>query len=244
MNKPILKILALTLVVLFAGQNLAVADSGQGFLDRLLQRHFSPIPEARMPLKQAQDPAVARLLERIQNRFSQVRAVQADFSQTAASPYHHGAQTVNGHLVLRGTQYRVETPDQTIVTDGRTTWVHMKHDRQVLINNYVEDETTFSINDFFFNFADNYNVRRVEPVTLEGQRHFRMHLTPRQQDSFFQEATIWLRDRDTMITRVQVLDANETTMTFNLRNVVLNPTLDGSTFSFTPPRGSEIVDLR
>jgi outer membrane lipoprotein carrier protein len=213
MNKQILRTLTIGLVVLIAGQGSVFAQSS------------------------------SRLLDRMQSRFSTIRTLSADFSQTVNSPFH-GTQSLDGNLVMRGNQYRVETPQQTLVTDGRTTWVHNRQENQVLVNQYQKDETTFSVNDFFFNFNDQFRVRRIATVTMDGQRHFRMHLLPRQTDAFFKEATVWLRDRDTMISRVELLDVNDTRMTFNLRNVVINPPVAVNAFTFTPPRGAEVVDLR
>jgi outer membrane lipoprotein carrier protein len=213
MHKQIPRILALALVVLFAGQGSVYAQSS------------------------------TRLIDRMQTKFSTIRSLSADFSQTVNSPYH-GTQSLDGKLVLRGNQYRVETPQQTLVTDGSTTWVHNRQENQVLVNRYQKDESTFTVNDFFFNFSDQFRVRRVATVTLNGQRHFRMHLLPKQGDAFFKEATIWLRDRDTMISRVELLDMNDTRMTFNLRNVVINPPVAVNAFTFTAPRGAEVVDLR
>ena len=81
-------------------------------------------------------------------------------------------------------------------------------------------------------------------VIYNGERHYRLTLMPKSADSFFREATLWMRDRDDVITKMAVLDVNETRMIFTLDNIELNPSLDADTFRFTPPDGVEIIDLR
>ncbi len=58
------------------------------------------------------------------------------------------------------------------------------------------------------------------------------------------DATLYVRSSDAIPTRVRVRDTNGTLHAFDLSRVQLNPSLPASTFAFTPPRGTEVVDLR
>lgn len=184
------------------------------------------------------------VIRRLKAKYDAVDALRADFSQTMTSAYADGAQTFSGTLTLQGERYRIEAGNQTLVTNGTTTWIYNREQSQVLINDAVEDETTFSINDFFFNYDERYNVANATAVQHDGERHYRLALTPKKGDSFFREVTLWVRDRDTMITKLEVVDANETTMTFTLGDIQLNPRIDRSTFEFKAPQGTQVVDLR
>lgn len=184
------------------------------------------------------------LFERLQHKYDQIEALQASFTQTMTSAYSDDAATSSGTLLLKGEQYRVETGQQTIVTDGTVTWIYMHDEQQVLINDAERDEMTFSPTDFFLHYEERYEVSDAETVPLDGEEHHRLRLIPRQSDAFFREVTLWLRDRDTLVTQLEVLDANETRMVFELDDITLNPTVDEGTFTFTPPEGAEVVDLR
>lgn len=185
-----------------------------------------------------------QLIQRVQEKYNSIDALRAEFSQTMRSAYSEGEETFSGTLVLQGDKYRVETTNQTLVTNGVVTWIYNASENQVLVNDAVEDETSFSINDFLFNFSDHYTATGTESVTLGGEKHFKINLKPKSPDSFFQDVTVWLRDRDTIITRLEVLDMNETTMLFNLTNIQLNPEVNATTFTFQPPKTAEVIDLR
>ena len=114
----------------------------------------------------------------------------------------------------------------------------------MLINDVVEDENSFLPNEFLLHHDERFDVLDVDVVDYNGERHYRLNLKPKSPDSFFREATLWMRDRDDVITKLTVLDVNETRMVFTLDNIELNPSLDADTFSFTPPDGVEIIDLR
>lgn len=184
------------------------------------------------------------LFERLQSKYEAIDALQANFQQTMTTPYSEREEAFSGTLVFQRDRYRVETGTQTFVTNGSVTWVYLPSENQVLINDYVEDETAFSLNSFFLNYTDRYDIASAEVVQVDGTKHYRMHLTPKSPDTFFTAITIWMRDRDNLVTRMEVTDVNETQMTFQLEDIQLNPVLQADTFTFTPPENAEVIDLR
>lgn len=192
----------------------------------------------------AQAQSSQKVFDRLKAKYESIDALKAEFDQTMESEYSSDQSTSRGVLYLQGDRYRVETPEQTFVTNGSVTWVYLPSENQVLINDYVEDETTFSISDFLLNYDDRYDVSNATTATIGGEKHWVLTLKPKRKDSFFREVTLSMRDRDAIITRLKVLDVNGTTMSFNLKNIQINPSLGQSTFSFKAPQNAEVVDLR
>ena len=124
------------------------------------------------------------------------------------------------------------------------TWIYLADQNQVVVNDYVEEETAFSLTSFFGDYGDRYTVEAAESVRYDGALHHVLTLAPKGSDSFFSTVRLWMRDRDNLVTRLEVTDLNETQMTFELTDIELNPSLPASTFTFTPPSGAELVDLR
>ena len=194
------------------------------------------------PMAHAQDANA--VFERLLAKYNAIEGLRAEFTQTMSSAYWDNEESFTGQLILQGEKYRVETGTEVLVVNEQATYVYRPGEQQVLINDIVEDEASFSPSTFLLNYDDRFDVRDVAEVTYNGAKHYRLNLKPKSADSFFREATIWLRDRDDIITKLTVLDVNETRMVFTLDNIELNPTLDTSTFLFTPPDGVEIIDLR
>lgn len=184
------------------------------------------------------------VFKRLLDKYNSISALSAEFTQTMTSAFSEGAETFSGRLVLQGEKYRVETGSETLVVDGEALYVYRPADKQVLINDIVEDEYSFSPMDFLTNYDERFEVAGVTTETLDGQKHHRLRLRPKNPDAFYREATLWMRDRDALVTRLEVTDANETRMTFVLKNINLDPTLDAGTFRFVTPAGVEEVDLR
>lgn len=197
---------------------------------------------AGQPAAHAQDADA--VFDRLQKKYNSLQALRAEFTQTMTSSFSEEEARSSGTLVLQGDQYRVETGAQVLVANGSETYVYLPQQKQVIINDATEDETAFSPSEFLTRYDERFRVERVETETLGGAKHFKLTLAPRDPSSFFRQATLWLRDRDDIITRLEVLDVNETRMLFELKNVELNPRLERTTFIFEAPSGVEVIDLR
>lgn len=197
---------------------------------------FSPI----LAIAQSGEEIIAEL----NDVYESMDGLRGDFTQTMTSAFMDTPQQTAGTVSLQGDKYRIEAGDQTIITDGLSTWVYTESTGQLLINDYVEDETSFSINNFFLNFDEKYTVESVSSENMGGQPHHKLSLKPKAGDSFFTHVTIWVRKSDSLITQLVLLDVNETEMTFSLDAIQIDPGFSDDTFSFTPPEGTEVIDLR
>ncbi|HLA64257.1 MAG TPA: outer membrane lipoprotein chaperone LolA, partial [Rhodothermales bacterium] len=179
--------------------------------------------------------AVAR---RLRERFAAVRSFQADFVQTVSG------RQIRGTLAVRGDAFRIELPEQTLVSDGRTLWSYTRADRQVIVQDYERDAVGFSIGQVFTDWGSQFRTTGASRATLAGVAHDVLALVPRETGSSVRDVTLYVRTSDAVPTRVRVHDVNGQTLAFDLSNVRLNPRLASNTFTFRPPSGVEVVDLR
>ncbi len=182
------------------------------------------------------------LLQRLQQTYTPSKSMRAEFTQTMSGPY--GDETFTGTLVVAGTRYRVEAGPQQFVTDGVTTWLYNATQKQVIVSDFVEDETTFSPTSFLTRYGSRYRVTGVTNATVGGAKHYTLTLVPKSDSEFFEEVKVTMRDRDNVITRIALRDVNSTTMRYDLRNIQFDPAVTASTFRFTAPKGTEVIDMR
>lgn len=191
----------------------------------------------------AQAPSAETLVERLEDKY-EATALRAEFTQTMSSAYSDLNESFSGTLLLQGPRYRVETRRQTLVTDGSVTWIYNADDNQVLINQNDPSEEGFAIDRLFSDYSERFTVGAVQRESIDGRAHYVLDLKPRDPASFFERVTVWMRTDDSVISRIRVIDQNETTMLFDLKNVTFDPDLDVSAFQFDPPAGAEVIDLR
>lgn len=184
----------------------------------------------------AQDAdAVAR---RLQERYSNVNSLTANFTQTV------GSQSLRGTMAVRGSAFRLELPSQTLVTDGTTLWSYSKDEAQVVIQAYDPSDVGFQIGQLFTDYLKVFRPTGASRATVGGVQHDVLALRPREAGSSVRDVTVYARSSDGVPTRIRVHDVNGASLAFNLSNVKLNPSIASSRFRFVAPKGTEIVDLR
>jgi len=185
-----------------------------------------------------------RLSSALSERYDAIDTMRLRFVQTASSAFMDTDERYTGELTFSDIAYRIETSNQTIVADGTTTWVHNRGQRQVIINDFVEDESAFSLTQFLGSFSSEYRSTYQGSESLDGVGHERLRLTPTDDFAAFRQVDLWIRDRDGLVTRLIAVDLNDVRMVFELSSIEVNPTLDEGYFAFEMPEGVEQVDLR
>ena len=188
-----------------------------------------------------QDPEARAVMNRLQEKFDEIEAFSARFKQTLDADYAGSSTTVRGTIILSGDKYRIETEGQTVLTDGTTTWVYVTEDNQVIINDYVEDEGTFTPAHFLDERTERYDASFAEEVSAES---YVVRLSTKSPDTYIESATLWIDKQDYTVSRIDVVDVNRASIRFEMSDVNLSPRIDEDTFTFQPAEGVEVVDLR
>lgn len=186
----------------------------------------------------------APTLEELQRRYDELGSLQASFTQVIGSDFSGDSTRIEGTALLAGNRYRVETPNETVVTNGETTWIYSPRDSQVVVNDADEEESTLTPETFLSNSTEQYERQSAESTTRDGLPHHVLTLTATEPSSRFREVKLWVRRSDQLVTRLRATDRNGSTLDLRLHDIALNPSLKDDPFTFSAPQGVEIVDLR
>jgi outer membrane lipoprotein carrier protein len=190
----------------------------------------------------AQSDAIS--LADVQGAYDALDGLRASFVQLISSDFAGDTTRIEGTVLLSGNKYRVETPDQTVITDGETTWIYTPADSQVVVNDAGDDATQVTPKTFLTASSERYRIEKSTAALRDGVPHAKLSVTATDASSRFQEATLWVRRTDRVVTRMKATDRNGSTLDLRLRNVVTAPSLQDSSFTFSPPAHVEVVDLR
>lgn len=189
----------------------------------------------------AQDMDAEDVMRSLRQQFETSAGYSARFRQTLDAQFASSTSVVFGTIILSGDKYRIETDDQTIVTDGETTWVHLIEDEQVIVNDYVDDEESFTPAHFLDERAERYDVSFAEEQTPD---EYVVRLTAKSPDTYIESATLWIYKVDLTVSRIDVVDVNEAFIRFEMSDVTLLSEVEDSVFTFVPRDELEVIDLR
>jgi outer membrane lipoprotein carrier protein len=189
-----------------------------------------------------EDITAQDVIQNVQSAYKDISDAKASFSQTVKFNKSK-AQTSSGTLYIKKeNKYRIETGSQTIVTDGSTSWSYTPGKKQVVIDNYKETGNTFSPNKYLFQYPENFYSDLTGTEKISGTDVYVLSLKPRES-GYVKSAKLWVGKDDWMIKKIVVV-TEESTSTYSVKNIQTNTGLSNSKFTFSPPEGTEVIDMR
>lgn len=180
----------------------------------------------------AQD--AASVIKDIQTRFGKIQDLTADVSQNSS---------ISKFYYQKENKYRIETKGSVIVSDGSTIWTYTKKTNKVVISSPEDKDMQYTINNFVYSFPSQCKVK-FEGKEKAGSEEFNIiSMTPVKSAGTFSSIRIW-SDNSNLIRKVNVADRSGSNLVFEFSNIRLNSNIPDSKFSFEPPKGSEVIDLR
>lgn len=193
-------------------------------------------------LATAQDGAPS--LEALQTRYDRLGGLRATFTQVTQSEFADDSTRIRGRVLLAGSKYRVETPSQTVVTNGTTTWIYSPADSQVVVNDADANASTVTPQTFLTASATKYEVVSTRAARRDGTPHDVLSLSATNSSARFKEAFLWVRRSDRVVTRLRATDRNGAILDLRLDGIIVDPDFEAQSFTFSAPDGVEVVDLR
>jgi outer membrane lipoprotein carrier protein len=191
----------------------------------------------------SQDDITAQdVIQNVQKAYNDISDAKASFSQTVKFGKQK-AQNSSGTLYIKKEKkYRIETGSQTIVTDGSTSWSYTPSKKQVVIDYYKETGNTFSPNKYLFQYPENFYSDLTGTEKISGNDVYVLTLKPRES-GYVKSAKLWVGKDDWMIKKIYIV-TDESTSTYSVKNIQTNIGLSSSKFTFSPPEGTEVIDMR
>ncbi|MBC8124101.1 MAG: outer membrane lipoprotein carrier protein LolA [Candidatus Kapabacteria bacterium] len=173
------------------------------------------------------------LLDRFQARYRSANTIRCTFTTASGS--------TGSIIAMRGGKYRVTVPDRTIISNGKTVWSVTASAKSVIMNTYRAQSNDLSLEKVFFDVMNIYKGQIIERGRIGGT----IRLTPQDSRTVIAgvtKAEVTL-DESMRATRI-VLTENGTTTVYTISKMVINPKVKASTFTYSPPKGWELIDLR
>jgi outer membrane lipoprotein carrier protein len=178
----------------------------------------------------------SRLLKNLQNSFDSLKDFSADFVQL-----NNGKVNIKGMFYFKKeNKLRLELKNLIIVSDGKTNWNYNKREKKVIISNYDEnDPSVLSLKRIIFDYPSKCQV--TEGPDSSGNV---LILKPNSNSGINAYLIkIWVNNKNN-VEKVSVIQTSGNVLEVNFSNYKINTGIPDSEFSFTPPQGTKIIDLR
>ncbi|MCX7762630.1 MAG: outer membrane lipoprotein carrier protein LolA, partial [Candidatus Kryptonium sp.] len=163
------------------------------------------------------------IVEQLKKKYATIDDAVVRFEQSLKYGMSKFEQTFSGTFYFKKkNKYRIETEQQTLVTDGSTSWLYSKINKQVIIDKYKEDKNALSPEKFLLSISDEYIPVILKSEKMNDKKVIVLKLTPKNDDSVIESAKVWVVEGELNIVKVEITDINGTVTTYNVKSVKIN----------------------
>jgi outer membrane lipoprotein carrier protein len=202
---------------------------------------FFPKPASCIPLEE--------IVAKVQVVYQRTKDFKAEFIQESTLKSLNKTQMAKGKIYFKNPgklRWDYYSPNkQEIVTDGKTLWMYMPQDKQVMISElskvYRSNTSTFFLSGMG-NLKRDFDVQLVKPTLNNEEKGYLLKLVPKEPQSNLNELFL-LVDRVTFqVMETYFYDFYGNLIRIKFKNSVLNRGLSDSIFVFTIPKGVEVIE--
>jgi|TergutMp193P3_1026864.scaffolds.fasta_scaffold157440_1 chaperone LolA len=191
------------------------------------------------------DPTVSEIIDKVQTKYKKTNSAIVRYTQTVKFKLTKMEQSYDGTLFLKKEKmYRIETDQQTILTDGVTSWAFSPKTNQVVVDNYREDKNSVSPEKFLTEYPNDYYSNLVGKAKVNNKDTYEMKLTPKENTSFIKSLKVWVDSGEWFIRKIEIIDMNDNTTTYVVSKIEANIEIRNDKFQFKPTSETQVIDLR
>lgn len=199
----------------------------------------------QMNLAMGADERAENIIKKAKSKYDKIKTLKAEFVQTFHWKLADNTNQQKGTVWLKGKdQFRIQTPDQVVVCNGRTLWTYSDFNKQVIIDHVDKSKEVTLPRDIFLVYSEQYRPFYVGVEKIEGEECTVLELVSKSEDQFIKQMKIWVHSRWLLPIKIEQLDLNNNENTYQLSNIEIDTPLAAGLFEYQPPPGIEVIDMR
>lgn len=187
--------------------------------------------------KEDSDPKAKEALEKMRKKYSAYQTLEADFSLEIEVP-EQPKEVQKGKLIQQGDKYRLQLNDRTLVSDGKSSWLYIKKNKEVQINDVDDDANSeggiSSPKDLLKAYEwDDYVYALVNEFTENGKLVQQIEFKPTKKDSDYSKIRLTLDKKTSDVVSIKSFGKDGTRYTLTVDKLTPNKQVPASTFTFS-----------
>ncbi|MCD6169307.1 MAG: outer membrane lipoprotein carrier protein LolA [Candidatus Latescibacteria bacterium] len=181
------------------------------------------------------------ILRKVVTKLLNTRDLSLSFEKSFYWELAGETQRLKGQFYLKKPRrLRLETEEQTVVSDGDTLWTYVPENKQVIISPYEQWQDPL---EQILRYSESYRPTYLGMRKVQKSRCYLLQLLPNKEGEEIVQIKVWVDKKKWLPLKLQYLDLNGNTTCYLLSDVKVNSNLKDSLFKFRPPKGVEIVDM-
>ena len=140
-------------------------------------------------------------------------------------------------------RFRIETAEQTIVSDSVLIWVYSVENKQVKIDSVHKVEDMVRPSDYVFTFKEGYEADLLTDTICDFGKCYKIVLRAMDNDNFIKEMYLFIDPETYLTRRAEYKDINGNLVTIRFKDYKIDRKIPAEIFEFKTPKGVEEIRL-
>jgi len=186
------------------------------------------------------------IIEELQDVYEDIEYFSAEFVQKELFKLTGSENETTGKIYIKnGTEYRLETEDHIVVTDGKSVWSYSPHNNKVIVDNIKDGDASLLPRDMLFRYPQNYYSDLLKEEKIGANSFYVLKMTPKDDvHGYVKSMKIWVDKESYLIHKIEYDDLNDNTSSFEINKMDIKSELSDNLFMFNAPPNSETIDMR
>lgn len=196
---------------------------------------------------QAQTDAKAQeILKGVSAKYKSYKTLSASFKLSILDQKTKKVSTQNGSITLRGAQFNLVMNDQTVMSDGKTTWTYLKESNEIQISDNKPVGDGISPTTIFTMYEKGYKSKFLADKTVNKKAVQLIELIPEDAKKSFIKIQLTVDKVGKYISEAKIFDKSGSIYTYSIAKFTPNAAVTEDFFSFNKSKfpGVEVIDLR
>ena len=182
------------------------------------------------------------LLRDVKKTYDEHKNLAIDFSQKFLWNMTGEQVGMSGKIFIQdGEKFKIETPDNLVVNDGKTLSTLNYTNQQVIVNTADKDGGDHPfLKDFIEKYIQEYNAEWID----EQDNVAHLKLKAKSQDEFIHTIELYIDTKTDFIKEVVQYDANDNVTTYSVDAIDTQVQLTASDFKIPDIEKYEVIDMR
>lgn len=183
-----------------------------------------------------------QVVEKTEAIYAKNKTFSVKFTQTvAAGDFFDDDKTSGTMLLSYPNKFRVETPEQTLTSDGDSLWTYSVENKQVTIESMIGLEDVVTPADYLFRFKEHYDLDYDSIETIAKHSCHQLSLKSKDDNQYVRSMKVFIDTESSLVRRVIYRDLNDNKITLDFSDWKLGAEIDPKNFRFGTPSGVEEV---
>ena len=189
------------------------------------------------------------MIDRAVVAYKDIRTLRGSFEQVLRNPLTSSEMTARG-------EFEQQLPDRIsvkftdpkgdrIVVNGTTAWLYLPSTNPGQVYKVPAAAGGGSLNlteQFLKAPAERFTMTSAGAATIGDRATHAVTLVPRSPIAEFTKATVWVDDASGLIRQFEITEPSGLVRRIRLIDAQVNAAVDGKSFTFTPPKGVQVID--